>query len=546
MTVVSVRKSEIKKIIGNKLDSEIDHVLSMMSTAVERMDKNNVEVEVAPNRPDMLSESGILRALKSFSGKSKGLHKININAPKKDYDVFVEPSVKDIRPYTVCAIVRDLKFDDNKIKEIIDIQEKLHNTLGRKRKKLAIGVYPLDKIKLPIRFSALDPDKIKFQPLEFQRELTGRQILSQHHAGREYGNLLEGKNKYPVFIDANNEVLSMPPIINSHRTGKIENKTKDIFIECSGFDLEVQKKTINIITSALADMGGKVYQVNVHYGSKILKTPDFSPEKMKLSVENANKLLGLELNSKEISNLLGKMGLGFNGKEVLIPAYRTDIMHEVDLIEDIAIAYGYDNLVPVIPEISTIGEISKEEIIKSKIRELLIGLNLIETSSFHLTTKDYQINKFGLKDTNERYVEVENSKTEYNLLRKDLSHYLLRILSENVDVEYPQEIFQIGTIFSGNSGVEEKTNLSIALAPGNFTRLKQILEYLGKMLDVKIEILKTNNFEPYFIDGRVAEIKINNKMAGYFGEVHPRILKNFKVKMPVSLVEINLEELFNI
>ena len=238
------------------------------------------------------------------------------------------------------------------------------------------------------------------------------------------------------------------------------------------------------------------------------------------------------------------MGLEFNGKEVLIPPYRIDIMHEVDLIEDIAIAYGYDNLIPTIPEISTIGEISQEEIIKSKIRNILIGLGLLETSSFHITTKEFQINKVYSNKNNEKYVEVENSKTEYSLLRKDLSHYILRILSENVDVEYPQEIFQIGTIFSGNSGVEEKTNLSIALIPGNFTKLKQILDYIGRMLNVKTEVLKTSNYEPYFIDGRTAEIKINNKTVGYFGEVHPQILKNFKIKMPVSLLEMNIEELF--
>jgi len=545
MTVVSIRKSEIKKIIGNKSDSEIDHILSMMSTAVERFDKEKevIEVEVAPNRPDMLSEHGILRALRSFSGKSKGL--LKINSFKSGYKLVIDKSLPKEYPYGISCIVKGLKFDDEKIKEIIDIQEKLGASLLRKRKKGGIGLYPLEKISFPVTLKGMKPEDIKFRPLEFPRELNGRQILSQHSTGKEYGYLTEKWERFPVFIDSKKVIMSMPPIINSHEVGKIDSNTRDVFIEATGVDYDLLKKVMNIIVYALADMGGKVYSMEcVQSNGKKENIPDLSLEKIKLNFENANKLLGLKLNSKEIGNLLGKMGLEFNGKEVLIPPYRIDIMHEVDLIEDIAIAYGYDNFIPTIPEISTIGEISQEEIIKSKIRNILIGLGLLETSSFHITTKEFQINKVYSNKNNEKYVEVENSKTEYSLLRKDLSHYILRILSENVDVEYPQEIFQIGTIFSGNSGVEEKTNLSIALIPGNFTKLKQILDYIGRMLNVKTEVLKTSNYEPYFIDGRTAEIKINNKTVGYFGEVHPQILKNFKIKMPVSLLEMNIEELF--
>ncbi|MEM3113463.1 MAG: phenylalanine--tRNA ligase subunit beta [Candidatus Pacearchaeota archaeon] len=544
MTVVSVRKSEVKKIIGNKSDSDIDNILSMMGTAVESMGENIVDVEVAPNRPDMLSESGVLMALKSFSGKKKFLQKFKLNKPRKNYDVLVDPNVKDVRPYTVCAIIHNLKFDDDKIREVMDIQEKLHNTIGRKRKKLAIGIYPLEKIKLPIIYKALAPEEIRFRPLEFPKELNGKQILKQHPAGKDYGFLLEGKDKFPVFIDSNSEILSMPPIINSDKTGKITHETKDIFIEVSGFDLEIQKKTLNILTNIFGSFEGSIFQMNVHYGSKLERTPDFSPLKMDLNIENVNKLLGLSLTEKDVELLLGKMGIEYKRGSALIPSYRVDVFHEVDLIEDIAIAYGYENFVPEIPEVSTIGEISKEEIIKGKIREVLIGLGLLETSSYHLTTKEHQIDKLYLN--NEKYFEVKNSKTEYALLRKDLSHYMLKILGENVDVEYPQEIFQVGSVFSGSSGIEEKENLSIVIAPGNFTRMKQIFEYLARMLNIGVKILKTDKYEPYFINGRVAEVIVNGKSSGYFGEVHPKILKNFRIKMPVSLLEINLDEILKI
>jgi len=536
MTILTIPRKQFEKEIG-KLDDKMQERIAMFGTPVEELTNDELQIEIFPNRPDLLSYQNFKCSFLAFEGKKTGLREIKLSRPEKDFVVNIDKSVTGVRPYTACAIVKGIKFDDEKIKEIIDIQEKLHMTLGRKRKKAAIGIYPLEKIKLPITFKAMSPNDIKFQPLEFPTELTGKQILSKHPAGREYGELLEGVDKYPVFVDANNEVLSMPPIINSHKTGKIDENTTGIFIECSGFDLEVLKKILNIIVSTFDEIGGKIYQMDLKYDKKIT-TPDLAPEEMKLDLKNVNKLLGLDLNEKEVKTFLEKMGYDYSGGKVLVPAYRTDVLHEVDLIEDIAIAYGYDNFVPEIPEVATIGEIDRKERVKSKIAEILVGLNLLETSSYHLTTKDMQVKKMGLKKV--EIVEVENSKTDYKLLRRDLAHYLLKIFSENVDVEYPQDIFQIGKVFEG---YDEKEHLSIALAPGNYTRLKQIFEYLGKMLDLKFDVVVGENFPDYFIDGRVAEIKLEGSVIGYLGEVHPRVLKHFKIKMPVSLLEIDIEKI---
>ena len=234
------------------------------------------------------------------------------------------------------------------------------------------------------------------------------------------------------------------------------------------------------------------------------------------------------------------MGHEISGKNVLIAPWRTDIMHEVDLIEDIAIAYGYENFIPEMPKIATIGEQDKKESIKSKIAGLLVGLGLLETSSYHLTTKEAQIKNMGEKD----FIKVIESKTEYNLLRKDLSHCLLRILSENKDVEYPQEIFEIGRVFkNAGESIIEKDSLAIALAPGNFTKMKQIFEYISRMTNVQIVLENPSLIPVHLIEGRTAEIKLGKQTIGFIGEVHPRILSNFKIKMPVSLLEIELDEL---
>ena len=191
-----------------KLDEKLQNRIAMFGNTLESFNDEEMEIEVNPDRPDLLSYHGFKRAFQSFLEKETGLKEYKINKPEKNYTVKIDSSVKDVRPYTACAIIKGLKFDDANIKELVDIQEKLHTTVGRRRKKLAIGIYPLEKIKLPITFKALEPDKIKFQPLEAQREMTGLEILQRHPAGRDYSHLLAGKSKFPIFIDDNKNILS--------------------------------------------------------------------------------------------------------------------------------------------------------------------------------------------------------------------------------------------------------------------------------------------------------------------------------------------------
>jgi phenylalanyl-tRNA synthetase beta chain len=548
MANVKFSKKLFEKEIG-KLDEKMQEKIFLFGTPVESLNENEVELEIFPNRPDLLNYQGFKRSFLSFLGKNTGLKNYKLNPPEKNYKVILEGSLKGVRPYTACAIVKGLKLDDDRIKELIDLQEKLHSTVGRKRKKLAIGIYPLEKIKLPITFKALEPDKIKFIPLEMNREMSGLQILQRHPAGRDYAHLLAGKHKFPIFIDADKNILSMPPIINSHLTGKINEKTKDVFIECSGFDFNILKKCLNIIVSTLADMNGKIYQMELQGMPKLDKvSPNFETEKMKLSLESTNKLLGLDLDEKQLKVLIEKMGHNYNQKtnQVEIPSWRTDTLHEVDLIEDVAIAYGYENFVPEIPEIATIGQEDHNETIKRKISEIISGLDFLEVSNYHLTNKKDQFTKMGIPEKQEKgFIELEESKTEYGIMRKDLEHYILKIFSENIDSEYPQRIFELGRVFEKqNSEIIESEKLSIGIAPGNFTEVRQVIEYLFRMLGLKIDIRETEKSVNHFIEGRFAEIYLDNSLLGTIGEIHPRILRNWKIKMPVALLEISLKEIF--
>jgi len=552
MTILTLDKKKLEKEIG-KVDDKMQNKISMFGTPIENVTETEVSIEVFPNRPDLLSFQGFARAFLSYLGK-KNPPEYKTEKPEKDFKVIIDKSVKKVRPYTACAIVKNLKFDDEKIEEIIDIQEKLHASYGRNRKKLAIGIYPLEQIKLPIKYYAKKPEEIKFQPLEFPKEITGRQILSQHPTGREYGDLLKDAEVFPIFEDANGEILSMPPIINSEKTGKIKEDTTDVFIECSGFNKEYLRKTINMIVTALADMGGKIYEMEIEDGKDKYSSPDLSSEKLEFSVDYINKTLGLELTEKQISGNLEKMGIEYQNEKgkliALIPSYRTDILHEIDLAEEVAIAYGYENFKPEIPKISTIGEENPAAILKRKITETLTGLNLLEISTYHLSTKEKQFKDIGIKEFLSNIIEVEESKTENNILRMSLLANSIQVLSENSDASYPQKIFEIGKVFSQDSkyknsetqiSEEERLCISLCHEKANFTEIKQVLDYLMRMLGIEYEIKETQH--PSFIEGRTGEIIVNKKPIGILGEILPCILKNNRIKMPVASMEINIKNL---
>jgi len=547
MPSVTLNRKVFEKLVGKKLsDDKLKDRISMLGTDLDELTADEIHVEIFPNRPDMLSEQGFARAFSSFIGQNTGLRKYPVN--KSNYKVIVEPSVKEVRPYTACAVVKGLKFTDERIREVIQIQEKLHITYGRNRKKTAIGIYPFEVIKPPIRFIALKPTDINFQPLESKKSLTGLQILSQHPAGRDYGHLLEGKNKFPIFVDANDEVLSMPPIINSDKTGRITQKTTDVFIETSGHDYEVCAKCLNIIVTALADMGGDIYSMEIDvYGKKII-SPDLKPSEIKVNLNYINKRLGLNLADKDAKKYLERMGYGYKDDTALIPSYRADILHQIDLAEDIAIAYGYENIPEVIPKVATIAKENDFEIFKRKVSEILAGVNLIECRTYHITNNVHQKT---LMETKIETIELANAlNREYSVLTSWHIPSLMEVLKNNKHHEYPQNIFTIGRVFKKNSKEEtnilEQDRLAILICQDNadYTKIKQILDYLLRMINIEYSIQETDHSS--FIPGRVGRVSVDKKKIAYIGEISPKVLDNFDLDMPVAAFELNLTEIFEI
>ena len=539
MPVIELNKKEVFKLVGKILqDDKLKERISMLGTDLDEISNETIKVEIFPNRPDMLSEEGFSRALSSFIGVKKGLRKYNIKKGK--YKVKVDNSVKKVRGAVCAAVVKDVVLNEVAVKSLMQLQEKLHTTHGLNRKRVSIGVYDLDTIKFPLLYTTKEKS-FRFVPLDMKKELTLLQILSQHPKGRDYASLLEGFEKFPIWIDSNGRVLSMPPIINSEET-KIKENTKNLFIDVTGMDQQAVEQALNIIVCSLADRGSKVYSVD--FGKN--KFPNLNPEPWKLDLNKVNSLLGLNLKKSDIKKYLEMMGHAYDGKNVYVPCYRTNILHQVDLAEDIAIAYGYENFNPEIPNVSTIGEEDEFENFKNKVATLLAGLGFFETNSYNVTNKDIQNKKTNSKN---QLIELLNPCSKDNtVLRYWMIPSLLAILTENKHYEYPQSIFEIGNCFKKGKTetfVSEETNLAIALAhqKASFTEIKQIVDYFFVSLGLAYKIEEEKHSS--FIDGRVGKIILNGKIAGILGEIHPDVITNFDLEMPVSCAELNLFEIFS-
>ena len=547
MPQITVNRKVFESLVGKKLpDDKLKDRISYLGTDLEEVTKDEIKVEIFPNRPDMLSDQGFARAFSSFIGAKKGLRRYDVK--KSGYKVIIDKSVQGIRPFTACAVVKNLKFDDEKIREVIQIQEKLHISYGRNRKRAAIGIYPLEKITMPITYTAKKPENIVFQPLESKRKLDGKQILSQHPAGMDYANLLEGFDRYPLFLDAEDNILSMPPIINSHDIGKITEKTREVFIECTGHSFGVLSKCLNFIVTALADMGGEIYSIELSYPDKKITTPDLAPRRMRVDKKYINKLLGLELKDKDFKNYFERMGYEYKRDSVLIPAWRSDILHLADLAEDVAIAYGYENFEETIPDVATIGETDKFEVFKERILNILVGLGFIETNTFCIINKREQT-----KDMNFESDVIEflsHMSEEHDSLRAWIIPSLMKVLKDNKHREYPQNIFEAGRIFSKNggteTGVKEAVRLGVVLCGQDmdYTRIRQVMDIILEALDIDCKIEETKH--PSFIPGRVARVKRDGKGIAYLGEIHPCVLENFGIETPVAALELNLSDTFEL
>ena len=524
-------------------DSELEEIINLIKPSVEEVRENEIRVEHCADRPDLFGIEGLARAIRSFIGMEKGLKKYFV----EDWKISIKAENIKVRPFIAAAVIRNFNTSDYILQSLMSIQEVFHDTLGKKREKVAIGIHDLEKIKPPIKYCQVDKNE-KMVPLGEKREMSLKEILENTSKGKEFKHLISKSNLFPVYIDSEG-IFSFPPIINSERT-KVSEKTRNLLIELTGIDKKLVMQTLNILVTNLAERKCSIEAVKIEYPNKTEITPELKEEVVELNPENANKILGIKLSKNEIISLLERMGYDsftLNGKiKVIVPCYRIDILHEVDLIEDLAIAYGFNNFIPESPKIFTKGCFSPLEKLCSKAREIMIGLGFQETIRPVLTNKKKIFEKMNLEE--ERVIEIENFVSEeYTCLRNWLIPSLIEFLSHNKHVEYPQKIFEIGdvVVLDEKEEIMSKSIRKLAFATSHskagFSEVKSIASELIRNLGKEFS-LKEFDLDS-FIKGRCAKIILNGKDIGFLGEISPSVLEKWELEMPVGACEINLEEL---
>ncbi|MDH3365804.1 MAG: phenylalanine--tRNA ligase subunit beta [Thermoplasmata archaeon] len=547
MPVINFSRSDLENLMGAKVPTEtLRERLPMMGADLKFAEEGNDELsfEFFPDRPDLYSVEGIARALKAFLDIDPGLRVYTVG--DSQVRVLVDPSVNVVRPYIWSAIVEGLVFDDPLIRSMMDLQEKLHLTIGRDRKKVAIGIHDMEAVEPPFTYKSVLPDELTFFPLQGTREMTPAEILESHDKGRAYAFVLNGKERYPLIVDKNGEVLSMPPIINGIAT-EVTEKTEDIFVDCTGTDLNALKYSVNIITAALADRGGKVLSVVIERDGMELRAPDLEPRSMTLDVAHTNRWLGTALNAEEIAGCLGRLGFGASvndgALDVKVPAYRADILHPVDLAEDVAIGHGYEAFGDFFPKETTFGVEDPLVSFASRVRPIMTGLGYFEVVTLSLSNSREQFTALGLDDSTEA-LRIQNPVTEmHTLVRISLLPSLLGILRKNKHRELPQRIFEIGDVVVNTANRKRLGGVAIH-AKASFTECKSLLLSLSAALGLTSEIAAAEH--PAYVPGRCATIMAATREVGIFGEVHPRTIESFELKYPIVAFEMDLDAVHSI
>lgn len=554
MPTIKVSYTDLCQLIGRKIPkAELEELILLNKGEVDRWaSEDEMEVEIESDRVDLLAAEGIARALKGALSIELGLP--NYLVEKSNFVIKVEPIVQQVRPYVVSGIVEDVELSDAGVAQVMQCQEKLHMTHSRNRRKASIGLHDMDKIKPPIIYTARKPEEIYFMPLHESKAMDGHEILRKVEKGKAYAHIIEHSPVYPLIVDSKDTVLSLPPIINSDDT-TVETDTKNLFFEITCLDEAVARVALNALVTNIAERKGQIKSVKIHYpDGRTEVLPDLTPVPKTLHLDYVNQILGLNLKMSRLEELIKKMRMDSkkvdkNTLEILTPAYRADFLHEIDLIEDVAVGYGYNKFQPELPKVVTIGKEHPLESFTRKIRDLMQGFGCQEVSNYHLTNKTQLFTKMNLPE--EGIIEIANPvSTTHSLMRTSLLPGMLEFLSQNHHAAYPQKCFEAGDVSKIDEKAETKTVVKRYLCTVmtafsiSFENIQSILQGLADVLQVEGFNLKPMTHSS-FIPGRTASINLGKTKIGIVGEIAVPILLNFNIENPVAAFELDLDALIN-
>jgi phenylalanyl-tRNA synthetase beta chain len=559
MPTIDVDLAEFEKLLGVTYNADmekLDEVLAFVKSEVKTYNQKEgvVSIELKDtNRPDLWGVEGLARGLRCYLNLEKGMRKYSVGASA--LDVYVNPQLNTIRPFIGCSTLKNVHLTDTVIRGLMHLQDKLDQTFGRSRQKASIGIYNFDLITPPLSYTVANPSDFSFAPLGFSEKMTLTEILDRHPKGQQYGHIVKKHIAYPILLDAEQKVLSFPPVINSNDLGKVTEEEHNLLVEVTGTVHQTVLNTLNIVTTALIDRGGKAYSATVRYPEdpiypqRKVDTPDFSSKCVKLNVEYANRVIGLELTGNDIAELLLTAGLGVGAisektVEALVPCYRVDVMHQIDVVEDIAVAYGYNNIEPLWRDLPTTGAARPEQRLLNIARELMVGAGYQEVLNYTLTNQASLFTKMNHEQS--PIVEISNPKlVTMTCLRTWLLPGLMEFFSVNQSVAFPQRIFELGKVTLLDEMRETKTRdeewlaASTSHANSGFSEIRSCLDSLFMNLGVTWQIKPTSN--PSFIEGRAGAVIVNGVGVGVVGEVNPLVLEAWKLENPTAAFEVNMQ-----
>lgn len=555
MPTISVDQALIERLMakhGYQHDTEyLADNLPLLGTDIDKCDAETLDIEIFPNRPDLLSGETLSRAIRNFIHHAPATP--NLVVKKGDLELIVDSELKEIRPVILGAVVRGVNPGSSKIesdafiKSLMDHQEKLHFALGRGRKRASIGVHDLAKIKPPFLVKAVTNDT-QFTPLSMDDEMSIKQILLEHPKGIDYAHLLDGLEKYPVIVDAESRILSFPPIINGDHT-TVTADTTEFFIDVTGWDYRSCEACLMLIAMQLQEYGGTIESVKVTSCDGLVKhLPNGDAIEHKLPTQLLNGLIGDSLEENQISSAINRMGGTLISKDdeyikLSMPRWRFDILHPVDLLEDIAIGHGYENLGTDIAKSPMTAVPRKDNNILRRIRDSMQGLGMMQIQSLTLSN---DLDQFTLMrwDNVGEVTRITNPITiDHTLLRQYLMPGLLRLLSSNRHHDLPQSVYELGTVVRGH---HNSTRLAFLVAErsGGFAAIRgKIQAFLRDLGSQDHEIVPLPDNEGPWLAGRAAKVSVNGIHIGCFGEIDPNVAEQFELKVPLNGAEFSVDQI---
>ncbi|WP_455378251.1 phenylalanine--tRNA ligase subunit beta [Petrachloros mirabilis] len=513
------------------------------------------------NRPDLWCCEGIARQVRIKRQGKPERYQFLHQKPKSDRRVIVAPGMQKIRPYIAACTARGYRVTDEGLAQLIQTQEKLADIFGRKRRTVSIGLYQLSKITFPVTYDLVDPDEARFTPLGMETVMTLSEILMVHPKGLEHGHILEGRDRLPILRDAAGQTLSFPPIINSREVGEIQVGDDALFVEVTGTDLAMVVLTINILAANLADRGAAIESIEVRYPykttlGKSVVTPQDLGKPRTLSITTIEQALGQPIGANGVKKALEVYGYavtsGKSSVKAKLPPYRQDLMHAMDVVEDVAISRGYKEFLPVMPAQFTVGGLSRIEQLSDRTREMMVGLGFQEIISNILGSPDDYRSKMRLDGTEwGRIVEVGNVMSlSFSCLRQWIIPSLLRVEAASSRAFYPHRIFEAGEVAIPDPSQELGSRTDTVLgavsahATAHFSEIHSCLDVLFYHLDQPYQLEPVAH--PSFLEGRAGEIVVDGKSMGFIGELHPEVLERWQIAVPAVAFEVNLSQLAEI